>query len=178
MGTLTNLITLRDSTPDDWAALASLYPQAFPDEELLPLVQALSDQVPDILSLVGILNAQVIAHGLFTPGSVSGRSDEAALLGPLAVSPIHQRQGAGSALVHDALQRLEAGGVRQVFVLGDPGYYRRFGFRPETAVAPPYQLPAEWIGAWQSLVLQDAAPLGPGALALPRPWLEPALWAP
>lgn len=178
MRTLTNLITLRDSRPDDWTALASLYPQAFPDEQLLPLVQALLDQVPGILSLVGMLDAQVIAHGLFTPGSVSGPSGEAALLGPLAVSPTYQRQGAGSALVHGALQRLEAGGVRQVFVLGDPSYYRRFGFRPEAAVAPPYPLPADWIGAWQSLALGDAAPLGSGPLALPRPWLEPALWAP
>jgi putative acetyltransferase len=178
MRTLTNRITLSDSRPDDWADLASLYPQAFPDEDLLPLVQALLEQVPGVLSLVGILDAGVIGHGLFTPCDVIGHSGEAALLGPLAVAPGYQRQGVGNALVQAGLQRLAALGVRQVFVLGDPTYYGRFGFRPETAVAPPYPLPADWTDAWQSLSLGDATPLGPGSLALPRPWLQPALWAP
>jgi putative acetyltransferase len=178
MGTLTNRITLRDSRPDDWADLATLYPQAFPEEDLLPLVQALLAQVPDVLSLVGILDARVVGHGLFTPCGVIGHSGEAALLGPLAVAPAYQQQGVGTALVQTGLQRLAAGGVREVFVLGDPAYYQRFGFRPETAVAPPYPLPADWTGAWQSLPLNDAAPFGPGSLALPAPWLQPGLWAP
>jgi putative acetyltransferase len=178
MGTLTSRITLRDSRPDDWADLATLYPQAFPEEDLLPLVQALLAQVPDVLSLVGILDARVVGHGLFTPCRVIGHSGEAALQGPLAVAPAYQQQGVGTALVQTGLQRLAAGGVRQVFVLGDPAYYRRFGFRPETAVVPPYPLPAEWTGTWQSLPLGDAAPLGPGSLALPGAWLQPALWAP
>ena len=178
MGALTNRITLRDSRPDDWADLATLYPQVFPEEDLLSLLQALLAQAPGVLSLVGMLDARVVGHGLFTPCGVIGHSGEAALLGPLAVAPRHQRQGAGSALLQGGLQRLAAGDVRQVFVLGDPAYYRRFGFRPETAVVPPYPLPADWTGAWQSLSLGDAAPLGPGSLALPTPWLQPALWAP
>jgi putative acetyltransferase len=178
MGPLTNRITLSDSRPDDWADLASLYPLAFADEDLLPLVQALLEQVPGVLSLVGILDARVVGHGVFTPCGVIGHSGEAALLGPLAVAPAYQQQGVGTALVQTGLQRLAAGGVRQVLVLGDPDYYRRFGFRPETAVAPPYPLPADWTGAWQSLPLNDAAPFGPGSLALPAPWLQPGLWAP
>ena len=178
MGTLANLITLRDSGPDDWADLASLYPQAFPEEDLLRLVQALLEQVPGLLSLVGIRDARVVGHGLFTPCRVVGHSGEAALMGPLAVAPGYQHQGVGSALVQGGLQRLAAGDVRQVLVLGDPSYYRRFGFRPETAVVPPYPLPADWTGAWQSLSLGDATPLGPGSLDLPGPWLQPGLWAP
>ena len=178
MGTLTNPVTLRDSCPDDWADLASLYPQACPEEDLLPLVQALLEQVPGVLSLVGILDAGVIGHGLFTPCGVIGHSGKAALLGPLVIAPGYQRQGVGNALVQAGLQRLAALGVRQIFVLGDSAYYRRFGFRPETPVAPPYPLPADLTGAWQSLSLGDAAPLGPGSLALPDPWLQPALWAP
>ena len=177
MGALTNDILMRDSGPEDWAALASLYPQAFPDEDLLPLVRTLLHEVRDVLSLVAIRGTCVVGHGLFTPCDVVGRAGTGALLGPLAVAPRYQRQGVGSALVRAGLQRLSAGGLSQVLVLGDPAYYGRFGFRSETAVAPPYPLPAEWIGAWQSLPLDDAAPLGPGSLALPRPWLQPSLWA-
>jgi putative acetyltransferase len=50
-------------------------------------------------------------------------------LGPLSVRPGHQRAGLGSALVHAALGAGDALGEPLVVLLGDPGYYHRFGFR-------------------------------------------------
>ncbi|NJO38567.1 MAG: N-acetyltransferase, partial [Rhizobiales bacterium] len=58
------------------------------------------------------------------------------------------------------------------------GYYRRLGFLPESQVLPPYPLPAEWRGAWQSLSLGSAGGPCRGELAVPAPWLRPALWQP
>ncbi|OGR24506.1 MAG: GNAT family N-acetyltransferase [Desulfuromonadaceae bacterium GWB2_53_15] len=50
-------------------------------------------------------------------------------LAPMAVAPDFQRQGVGSELLRFAL-RQEAIKSQPLFVLGEPGYYQRFGFEP------------------------------------------------
>jgi putative acetyltransferase len=50
-------------------------------------------------------------------------------LSPLAVRPAHQRRGIGQALIRHGLAELDAHGAPLVFLEGDPGYYRRSGFR-------------------------------------------------
>ena len=152
-----NNIQIRESVPSDWPAIALLYPEAFPDEDLLPLVKDLLGEALDLLSLVATIDSQLVGHVIFTKCGVDGRSGKAALLGPLAVAPAWQRQGIGSALVRADLQRLEDASVSHVYVLGDRDYYGRHGFLPESSLAPPYPLPAEWDGAWQSKSLRGAA---------------------
>ena len=100
------------------------------------------------------------------------------MLAPLAVDPSWQRQGIGSAVVRTGLRRLEEAGVTAVCVLGDPGYYGRLGFVPETSIEPPYALPPEWDGAWQSQQLVETMTPCEGKLSVPTQWLQPALWAP
>lgn len=171
-------IELRDSRSEDLASLERLYPDAFPEEALLPLVRALLQLDPPPLSIVAARGEACVGHIVFTRCGLGDGPLNAALLGPLAVASAAQKQGLGTALIRSGLDRLERDGVRQVFVLGDPGYYGRFGFRPEASVAPPYRLPDAWREAWQSLDLnRDAAPPG-GALTLPDPWMRPELWQP
>jgi putative acetyltransferase len=50
-------------------------------------------------------------------------------LAPMAVAPEFQRQGVGSELLKFAL-RQEPVKSRTLFVLGEPAYYKRFGFEP------------------------------------------------
>jgi len=50
-------------------------------------------------------------------------------LAPMAVAPDFQRQGVGTELLNFAL-RQEPIKSQPLFVLGEPGYYRRFGFQP------------------------------------------------
>lgn len=175
---MTDSIEIRESVLGDLAAISLLYPKAFPDEDLLPLVRELLQESAVTSSLVGIIGSGLVGHILFTKCSVVGSNGEASLLGPLAVAPACQKEGIGSALVRAGLQCLEDAGVSQVYVLGDPAYYGRFGFAPESRVAPPYALPPEWEGAWQSKSLGCAVTPPPGKLSLPGPWLQPALWAP
>ena len=61
--------------------------------------------------------------------------------------------------MEDGLERAKRQGWRAVIVLGDPAYYRRFGFRPEAVrgMASPYAGPA----------LMGLA-LAPGGLQGPR----------
>lgn len=170
-------ITVRESVPDDLPAIEALYPAAFPAEDLLPLVRDLLRGGGDILSLVGIAGSAFAGHVIFTRCAVAGCTERAALLGPLCVDPAFQRRGIGSALVQAGHERLAKDGVACVLVLGDPGYYRRFGFAPEADIVPPYPLPAEWRSAWQSLALCPVATPLRGALLLADPWLRRSLWS-
>lgn len=169
---------IRHSQADDLPAIESLYPRAFPDEDLLPLVRQLLTQEADILSLVAQTDGRLAGHILFTICDMTGDDAKAALLAPLAVAPEWQRQGIGTALIREGLTHLKSAGVAHVYVLGDPAYYGRSGFKPETGVAPPYPLPEEYREAWQSLSLGSAPPPARGKLKLPDVWMKPALWGP
>lgn len=173
---------IREAGAADAAAIAALYPRAFPQEDLLPLVRALEKEPFGVLALVASIDDRVAGHAIFTRCRIDPGAGSAALIGPLAVDPACQGQGAGAGLVREGLARLGKSGVGRVFVLGDPAYYRRFGFRMDTNVAPPYSLPQEWAEAWQSLALpqgalDDGAPESPGTLHVPAPWRQPRLWA-
>jgi len=175
---MSDKLEIRESVQGDLGAIGSLYPEAFPDEDLLPLVHDLLLDATVTTSLVGAVNSQVVGHVIFTKCGVAGSNASAALLGPLAVAPAWQRQGIGSAIVRAGLHRLEDTGVDMVFVLGDPAYYKRLGFLPDSLVKPPYRLPAEWDAAWQSQSVGEQTAPCAGTLSVPRQWLQPALWAP
>jgi putative acetyltransferase len=174
---MTGDLVMRAYRPQDAGAVAALYPLAFPDEDLVPLVRNLLEG-PDIVSLVAISGAALAGHVIFSKCGVGTKTDGAALLGPLAVSPDRQRQGVGGALIRAGLRQLEGDGVHLVCVLGDPAYYGRFGFQRETEVTPPYPLPEAWDSAWQSLHLGSQKQSLKGKLSVPEPWRRPALWAP
>ncbi len=167
---------IRKSTPDDIVAIEKLYPQMFPDEDLLPLVGELLRDTSEILSLVAMAGGALAGHVVFTPCTVPDNEEKVALLGPLGVAPALQKQGIGSALVREGLERLKQEGMSRVFVLGDPSYYGRFGLAAEEDVLPPYPLPVEWQGAWQSLNLGGEATRLQGRLTVPEPWRQPVLW--
>ncbi len=174
-------LVIRQSGPADGSALTALYPAAFPEENLLCVVAALLEPGQPALSLVAVRDGAVAGHVIFTACEIEGSDDgdnKIALLAPLAVAPAHQWKGIGRALVEAGMERLRDTQIAVVCVLGDPGYYGRLGFAPETAIAPPYPLPAAWRDAWQSRTLIDKAQAPRGRLLVPFPWQDPALWGP
>jgi len=171
-------LEIRRSESGDVDAIESLYPDAFPDEDLLPVVRDLIRDVANTTSLVAVVKSQVVGHAIFAKCAVGGCSLKVSLLGPVAVSTGQQRQGVGSAIIRAGLSGLEKQDVSLVCVLGDPAYYKRLGFVPESRVEPPYELPPEWDGAWQSQPLGNRTISISGKLSVPRPWQEPAYWAP
>ena len=58
-------------------------------------------------------------------------------LGPISVLPEHQRQGIGSSLMRAALSELRERGAAGCVLVGDPAYYRRFGFGPAAPLVFP-----------------------------------------
>ncbi|WP_153506511.1 GNAT family N-acetyltransferase [Cumulibacter manganitolerans] len=84
------------------------------------------------LSLVAIEDDAVVGHVVATRAHVDGRP--ALGLGPVSVLPGWQRAGVGSALMHAVLGAADALHEPLVGLLGEPGYYRRFGFVPARSV--------------------------------------------
>jgi putative acetyltransferase len=120
------------------------------------------------LSLVAATPAgEVIGHVLGTRGHVG--QDPVLALGPLAVRPDQQRHGAGSALMHAILGAADALGEPLVALLGDPGYYRRFGFELSTAyqITPPRP---QWQPHFQVRVLSEYQPRLRGMFTYPEPF--------
>ena len=173
---MTDKIEIRDHTPEDRSAVFALYPKAFPEEDLLPVVEAVLEMREGVLILNAFDGVDLVGNVIFTACRIDGTDQRAALLAPLAVTPGRQRKGIGSALVRQGLRRLKDAGFARVFVLGDPAYYRRFGFAPDAGVSPPYPLPDGWYDAWRSCALSESAPAAHGSLQVAEPWRRPALW--
>ena len=134
---------IRRERPGDEPAIREVNEQAFgqPDEaRLVDRVRPLADPY---ISLVAHDESRVIGHVLFTPVTVrDGVADWSALgMGPVAVRPDRQRRGVGSALILAGLEKCLEAGESVVFVLGDPGYYVRFGFRSAIALGLRYRSP-------------------------------------
>ena len=169
-------ISIRETRPSDEAALAALYAAAFPEEDLLPLVTELLAMRSGVISLAAERAESLMGHVCFTECKVGDAL--VALLGPLAVAPAYQRQGVGAALIAEGLKRSGSAGAASALVLGDPAYYSRFGFEPETGVNPPYPLPKAWAEAWRSLPLSPAEQVQvKGKLWVPEPWAKRSLWS-
>ena len=170
--------SIRLSIPEEAAAIISIYPAIFPEEDLQPLVRDLLDEGEAVLSLVAAAGDDVIGHVVFTLCTVEGSAEHIGLLGPLGVLPDRQGQGIGRALVQAGFEAMKQRGIAKVCVLGDPDFYGRYGFEAEKDIEPPYDLPAEWDGAWQSVLLDDNAAPVTGTLTPPKPWQKQALWLP
>ncbi|HYE77617.1 MAG TPA: N-acetyltransferase [bacterium] len=117
---------LRPELPPDIPAIRAVHEAAFPSPAEAGLVDALRAAGHLTISLVALRAAQVIGHVAFSPLSLPGGLG----LAPVAVLPAWQRQGIGHQLITAGLAACRAQGTGFVVVLGEPSYYRRFGFTP------------------------------------------------
>ena len=93
------------------------------------IVNALRAAHALILSLVAEDHEKVIGHIAFSPVPISDGSQHWYGIGPLSVLPEYQKQGVGKSLVREGLVLLKAMGAKGCVLVGDPEYYKRFGFR-------------------------------------------------
>jgi len=121
---------IRECRGDDLGAIRSVVEKAFGRRAEADLVEALLAESIATISLVAEEEARIVGHVLL---SELGGLDKAMALSPVAVTPRRQKHGIGSALVAAALAAAGDAGYRAVFVLGDPAYYGRFGFRADLA---------------------------------------------
>jgi putative acetyltransferase len=116
---------VRSEAPGDLAAIRVVEEVAFGRPTEARLVDDLRAAGDSVFSLVAVDDDTVVGHALF---SRMKAPFPALALGPVAVLQEYRRTGIGSRLIRQGIARSEAAGWLGIFVLGDPTFYRRFGF--------------------------------------------------
>jgi len=93
------------------------------------IIAALRAADPLTVSLVAELDGRVVGHVAFSPVTISNGSRNWYGLGPVSVLPEYQRQGIGKALIQEGPSILKDLNAQGCCLVGDLGYYKRFGFR-------------------------------------------------
>lgn len=136
---------IRPATQRDAADIRAVHLAAFPGPVEADLVEALDRDGDAVISLVAEVEGRVVGHVLLSRMRVSGGDRTYCALGlaPIGVTPGFQGTGIGKRLIEKALAAARDAGEELVFLLGEPGYYRRFGFSTDAATpfASPYAGP-------------------------------------
>ncbi len=154
-------ITLRNERSEDIEAIARLTRIAFEEERHSShtehfIVDALRRSGQLSVSLVAQEHGAILGHVAISPVRISSGAMGWFGLGPISVCPDRQGQGIGSALMKAALSELQRIGGVGCVVLGDPGYYARFGF----CCHPGLELPSVPQEYFQALAFTGAVPTG------------------
>ncbi|MFO8001811.1 MAG: N-acetyltransferase [Marinilabilia sp.] len=156
-------IQIRETTDADLNDILFVQKAAFEtDNEARLAAELLEDPTArPVISLLALEDENPVGHILFSKARIEGYqgSEHVSLLTLLAVVSGRQRQDIGGFLIKEGLSRLKANGVEMVFVLGDPDYYRQFGFVPEAesfGFTPPFPIPERNAEGWmvQALTIQ------------------------
>lgn len=126
-------IDIRPECEEDINAIASITEEAFkshPHSQHTEqfVISALRRSGALSISLVAEVDGQVVGHIAFSPVQISDGSTGWYALGPVSVYPSFQNRGIGGALIEAGLQKLQRLGARGCVLVGEPGFYGRFGF--------------------------------------------------
>jgi putative acetyltransferase len=155
-------IEIRNETAADVSAIEAVTISAFLHAPHMShtehfIVNALRKAGQLTISLVADAAGTVIGHVAISPVSISDGVPDWYGLGPISVAPEFQRRGVGSRLMREALRVLRENGASGCVLLGEPGYYSRFGFQ----VDPNLNLPGVPPEYFQAISF--------GASRIPRP---------
>ncbi|HEX4362511.1 MAG TPA: N-acetyltransferase [Pseudonocardia sp.] len=160
-------VAVRRERAADGEAIRRVHDAAFPtalESGLMDALRADPGWLPK-LSLVAVVDGVVVGHVVATRGRVdrapaqSGGQPAALGIGPLGVHPDRQRHGVGAALMYALIGAAEALDETLLCLLGEPDYYRRFGFVTghELGVLSP---DPSWGAYFQARRLTEDAPVG------------------
>jgi putative acetyltransferase len=129
-------LEIRAERAGDVQAVRRVVEAAFKGKAEADLVDALRARGKFSVALVAAQARTVAGFCLLTDVAIEGNglNPRGAGLAPLAVRPTFQGRGIGGMLLRAALERAREAGYGFVVLLGDPRYYRRFGFRPGRAL--------------------------------------------
>jgi putative acetyltransferase len=151
---------VRPEQPVDAAAIHALHAACFPTDIEARLVDQLRAAGRLTVSLVAEADGAVVGHVAFSP--VAATTGPAGIgLAPVAVLEPHRCRCVAARLITEGLDACRTAGFGWAVVLGEPGYYARFGFRSAADVG----LSDEYGGgpAFQALALVPGAlPIGAG----------------
>lgn len=84
------------------------------------------------LDLVAEMDGKLVGHIMFTNTYVTrpdGSKYNTLLVAPLATLVECRRMGVGAALMNDGFRIAQTMGYQSAFLIGDPNYYQRFGYK-------------------------------------------------
>lgn len=147
-------LKIKNATDSDLKDVLRIHTEAFGQNQESNLVKELLNDgsARPLVSLLAIDKEKAVGHVLFTTVRITGNEGaiSAMILAPLAILPDAQGKGAGGTLIREGLRQLSELKIDLVFVLGHPGYYPRFGFRPagSRGLEAPYPIPEKNAAAW------------------------------
>ena len=127
-------IVIRSETDADVSAIAEVTVAAFKTLEISDhteqfIIEALRAAKALTVSLVAEEDGCVIGHIALSPVTISDGTRNWYGLGPVSVLPEHQRKGIGKSLIQEGLSRLKNLNAQGCCLVGDPDFYRKFGFK-------------------------------------------------
>ncbi|WP_172329301.1 GNAT family N-acetyltransferase [Mangrovicoccus sp. HB161399] len=160
------MLQIRRVRPEDRTEISVLVVSTFGQNNEHRLIEALRDAGAVALELVGIMDGRIVGHVCFSQLDVPTGWWA---LAPVSVSSAHQNQGIGSELVRYGLDEARQSRAAAVVVVGNPLYYRRFGFvfGGPAQLASPY--PEQYTGLYP---IDPATASASVALRYPRPFEE------
>lgn len=157
---MTGMLCCSAETPADEPGIDRVVLAAFGQPGEARLVTELREAGGLVFSAVAKLQGEVVAHVAYSEVTIGGRASQPAVLAiaPVAVAPHQQRCGYGSQLIRWSFDELKRRDFPAVIVLGEPEFYRRFGFGPASGfgIQCPFDVTGEHFMALE---------LQPGALA-------------
>ncbi|WP_147821316.1 GNAT family N-acetyltransferase [Salidesulfovibrio onnuriiensis] len=139
-------MNIRTETRNDHIAISRLHyaafkghPQHEPGAEPVEhrIVELLRDSGALNLSLVAELGGKLAGHVAMSEVHLKAEYEGWYLLGPIGVLPEHQYEGVGSALMRETIARMRHQNAAGIVLVGDPGFYSRFGFRSYAELSCP-----------------------------------------
>jgi putative acetyltransferase len=149
---------IRQETEEEFAQIFNFVERAFQtakgsnglEQVFVNQLRRSSNYIPE-LALVAEENDKIIGHIMLTKTYiiVGGSKVEVLLLAPLSVALEYRNTGVGTKLVHESFALAKAMGYTAVFLIGDPAYYHRFGFKSsvEFGVTQLHNIPDEHVMA-------------------------------
>ncbi len=127
------MVTIRPEHAQDIDAIRYVHVTAFPTTGEADQVERLRASGKADVSLVAETEGTIVGHIVFSRVTFDPPLDLIAYaLAPMAVIPGHERHAVGRRLVQNGLAECHARDACMVVVLGDFGYYSRFGFELAT----------------------------------------------
>jgi len=131
-------INIRAEAKDDFEYLYNFIETSFKtaqvsngdEQNFVNRLRASSNYIPE-LALVAENNSRIIGHVMLTHGLIntSNASVKTLILAPLAVDIDYRSKSIGTKLVNTALEKASNMGFKSAFLVGNPAYYSRFGFK-------------------------------------------------
>jgi putative acetyltransferase len=143
-------ILIRPEVKSDYPSITQVNDMAFGQENEGLLIESLRKRTEFMheLSLVALIEGQLVGHILFYPVLIaaSSISHPTLSLSPMSVMPEIQSMGIGSSLIEAGFHKAVELGFHSVVVLGHKEYYPRFGFQlaSQWKIKSPFDVPDEY----------------------------------